>query len=132
MRSYPVDSPQACARVLALALIADGGVSDAELASVSNQPETRALGIDEHLMQKVLQELCEDLQFMSRRRWGRELEAAQLDPLLGEVRDERCRGQLLALVYRIALADGRLCDGEGRLLAYMNRRWRAADWAIAA
>lgn len=132
MRNYCIDSPQACARVLALVLIADGGVSDAELASFAAEADAHAMGIDERLMEEVLRELCEDLQMVSRRRWGRDLEPTQLNPLLEEVRDSRRRGLLLSLAYRIAQADGRLSDGEGRLLAHMIRRWRPEDWAIAA
>lgn len=132
MRNYPVDSPSASARVLALVLIADGGVSAQELLALAAKPDAEALGIDAALMDRVLQELCEDLETVSRRRWGRELEPAQLIPLLDEVRDARLRGHVLQLAYDVAQSDGQLSDGEGRLIALMNRRWQPASWAIAA
>lgn len=133
MRSYPTDSPEATARVLALIVIADGGVSASELALVSQRAEQESLpGVDAALMDRVLRELCEDLQMVSRRRWGRELEPALIEPLLDEVRAPRLRADLLQLGYAIVQADGVLSDGEGRLLAHLYRRWRAEDWAIAA
>ena len=133
MRSYPTDSPEATARVLALIVIADGGVSASELALVPQRAEQESLpGVDAALMDRVLRELCEDLQMVSRRRWGRELEPALIEPLLDEVRAPRLRADLLQLGYAIVQADGVLSDGEGRLLAHLYRRWRADDWAIAA
>jgi hypothetical protein len=86
MRSYLPDSPQASARVLALILIADGGVADAELRAALAHPAAARLGLDPTLIDEVLRALCEDLQLVSRRRWGRELEPALLDPLLDRLR----------------------------------------------
>lgn len=132
MRSYLPDSPQASARVLALILIADGGVADAELRAALAHPAAARLGLEPTLIDEVLRALCEDLQQVSRRRWGRELEPALLDPLLDEVRDARLRGELLQIGYAVVQADGVLSEGEGRLLAHLGRRWRPEHWAIAA
>ena len=132
MRNYPVDSPHAAARVLALTLIADGGVSQKELNTLAGLADAQAIGIEPGLMDEVLQQLCQDLEMVSRRRWGRELEPAQLDPLLDEVRAPLLRSRVLQLAYNIAQSDGRLSDSEGRLISHMNRRWHPESWAIAA
>jgi tellurite resistance protein len=132
MRSYPVDSPRACARALALTLIADGGVSETELKTLASTPDALTIRLDGALMDTVLRELCEDLQTGSRRRWGRELEMAQIEPMLDEIRDPFLRSRVLQMAYDVAQSDGRLSDGEGRLIALMNRRWQPENWAIAA
>ena len=62
MRTYPADSPQAVARVLALVLLADGNVSKVELDVIDRVGGFAQVGLDRDVMETVLQNFCEDLQ----------------------------------------------------------------------
>lgn len=130
MRSYPTNSPQAAMRLLALTLLADGATSQAETLVL--QAQGVPLGLAPTATDEVLRAVCEDWQLSSRRQWGRALDDATLDGLLAEVSDPRLRQQVLGAAFALAQADRQLSEGEGRLLARMNREWQPALWAIGA
>ena len=61
MRHHPRNSPAAAARLVALALIADGHVCRSELAALRQAGAETALGLAPGELGEVLQGLCEDL-----------------------------------------------------------------------
>lgn len=61
MREYTKNSPQAAARFLVLAALADGDLNRLELAALERIPELGAMGIDSDLTDRVLAEFCKDL-----------------------------------------------------------------------
>ena len=61
MRTYPTDSPQAAARIVALTLVADGHVCKTEFDVLERVGAYGQLGLDHDEMQAVLQGFCEDL-----------------------------------------------------------------------
>lgn len=130
MRSYPSNSPQAAARLLALTLLADGSASGAEFAVLDAAAPGLGLSVDE--VREVVRGLCEDLQLASSRQWSRGLDDAGVGALMAEVSEPRLRQQVLAIAFSLAQADRHLSDGEGRLLARLNREWQPEFWAAAA
>ena len=60
MRSYPRNSPEAVARVIALLLISDGHVSRSELDALHGLHIEQDLGLPRGGFAKVLHGLCED------------------------------------------------------------------------
>lgn len=130
MRSYPHNSPQAAARLLALTLVADGSASGGEFQVLDAQAER--LGLSAEQLRDVIRDVCEDLHCGSRRQWGRGLDEAGIDALLAEVSEPRLRQQVLATAFSLAQADHHLSEGEGRLLARMNRQWQPELWLSAA
>ncbi|MEI2679085.1 MAG: hypothetical protein V9G29_15260 [Burkholderiaceae bacterium] len=61
MRSYPRNSPEAAARIVALVLIADGHVCRSEFDALNHLDGAGQLGLEPDGMPLVIQSLCEDL-----------------------------------------------------------------------
>jgi len=128
MRPYPTDSPEAAARLLALALIADGRLQPAETRLLERSRAHERLGLSEAGLHEVLRHLCTDLIAEAR---ARELgddgddsddgEACLIEPetlarLFAEVRDPALRRTVLRLAMQAIRADRHLHEGEMRIL----------------
>ncbi|MCW5658138.1 MAG: TerB family tellurite resistance protein [Burkholderiaceae bacterium] len=129
MRSYPVDGPEAAARIVAMTLMADGGPGKAELDLLCEHDAAGQLGLAPQRLHAALRQFCEDLLAASEHSWSH---ACRLDPsamasMLMEVRDQRLREKLLQLCVAVAEADGCIQDGEASVLAAAARHWRIAD-----
>jgi tellurite resistance protein len=123
MRSYPLNSPEAAARVVALTLISDGVASPSEFEALSRHAAAERLGLRPAQLMEVLRHLCEDLLAPQSAQWDGGLADCQIQALLDEVRDPALRHQVLALCVAVAEADAHLSEGEGRLLAQAAQRW---------
>jgi hypothetical protein len=125
MRTYPTDSPQSAARIVALALIADGHVSPEELDSLDRADAYERIGITPGGMQLVLQDLCEDMLQTHRTTWtgACRLEPRTIDMLLSEVEAPGLRSAVMNTCMRVASADGDLAEGESILLATALASW---------
>ncbi|WP_244123163.1 hypothetical protein [Burkholderia gladioli] len=60
MRSYPRNSPQAAARIVALVLIADGHIDRREEQVIETLGIARKLGLGTAEFERIVQALCED------------------------------------------------------------------------
>ncbi len=125
MRSYPSDSPQAAARILALSMIVDGHLAPAELEALDNSKLLDQIGVDKAGFQQLLQELCFDMLNTSVVNGAVELDQDLLDSFLDEIRLPALRRKLLGAMWRIAEADGYLADAEAVLLARACVVWSA-------
>lgn len=125
MRSYPRNSPEAAARVLAFALLADGHLSPTELAAVRSSDLAVRLGLDPKSVQDVVHQLVEDLLAGAGPAWDGlpGAEEGMVGGSLDEIEDEGLRRELLALCTAVAQADGHLSEGEMALLGALARRW---------
>ena len=61
MRSYPRNSPEAAARIVALVLISDGNVCRTEIEALQRLEVERELGLAPGAFAQVVHTLCEDL-----------------------------------------------------------------------
>lgn len=61
MRSYPHDSPEAAARIVALVLISDGHVCSSELDILKQLGAERDLGLEPQLPHHIVHTLFEEL-----------------------------------------------------------------------
>jgi uncharacterized tellurite resistance protein B-like protein len=125
MRHYPTNSPQAAARIVALALVADGHVSRAEIDILERLGAYRQLGIPAEEMQSLLQSFCEDLLQARHSQWG---DAGQIDPellrqLMADVDDPVLRRLVLQLCVAVVEADGHVADGESVVLVNAVEQW---------
>jgi uncharacterized tellurite resistance protein B-like protein len=125
MRHYPADSPKAAARVIALALLADGAIDPSELATLKDRHTLNRFGLTEKEFDAVIHALCEDLIVYSHRAAAGHLEIGRdaLRDVLSEVRSQRLRKRLLHAVLDIANADGNLVGGEAVLIACAAECW---------
>jgi len=125
MRTYPANSPQAAARIVALTLVSDGHVSSVELDVLDRLGGHARLGISRDGMRQVIQEFCEDLLQSHDANWAA---ACRLDPrtigkLMAEVADPALRLAVLRLCAEIAEADQHVSDAESIVLTSAIEHW---------
>ena len=141
MRTYPNNSPQAAARIVALTLVADGHVSSAELDVLERADAYRQLGITRAQMQAVLQGFCEDLLAAHRSTCT---DACHIEPrtlaqlmaeidlhrlfsfqrfLMAEIDYPALRMSVLQLCVAVAEADDHVADGESIVLVGAVENW---------
>lgn len=125
MRHYPSDSPEAMARIIALALLADGAIDLSELETMKRHEIAEDLGLDDSQFDKVIHGFCEDMMtFAHRAPSGQfELDQKSMDALLGEIQDPELQNHLLSSILHIVNAEGRLLSGELALVSQAMKRW---------
>ena len=124
MRTYPNNSPQAAARIVALAMLADGHLCKTELDLLERMDAIARLGLQPRELQAIVHAFCEDLYATSHRTW----KAACLDPgtlaaLLAEVDDPALRSEVLAICVAVTAADGHVAEGETLILMTASELW---------
>ena len=125
LRTYPVDSPRARARLLVLALLADGRVDAAELDSLAKYQAFAELGISREDFFQVLYDFCADAAGLPEGSGTYLMSPADLDHLFAEVCGAGERQRLLRLMFDLIRSDGHLAESEARLF------WRALDtWRL--
>jgi hypothetical protein len=133
MRSYPRNSPEAAARIVALVLIADGHVCRSEFDEFEHLDGPRELGLPPDRFAGIVQTLCEDL-LMGDQGGGSMLGAVGDDvlaSLMAEVDAPALQEKVLRLAAAAARADRHLADGEALVLAAARRHWGASAEAAA-
>ena len=125
MRNYPVDSKESLARVLVLALLADGAIDPSEIKLLEHPEIIARMGFDHACLTKVTQEFCEDMAtFAVHGKSGQlGLDAATIDHLLGDVRNPASQSNLLRALLDIVYADGHLTGGEAAVIAQAMKWW---------
>ena len=129
MRSYPHNSPEAAARIVALVLISDGHVCSSEFDILKQLGAERELGLEPQLLPHIVQTLCEEL-LMGGYATGSLLDNVDdstLASLMAEVSDPVLRRTVLRLSLAAARADGHLADGEAIVVEAAQRHWRLVD-----
>ena len=127
MRSYLINSPEARARLLALAMVVDGHLAPSELQVLEDSPVLQELGIDWTLFTVVLDELCEDMLDSTVRDGAVEIGPALQDELLAEITDAAVQRKLLVAMLDIVEADARVAHGERLLVNRAGQRWMADE-----
>ena len=129
MRSYPRNSPEAAARIVALVLISDGHVCRSEIEVMQQHRVERELGLAPGGFAHVVHILCEDL-LMGAYGSGSmmcSVDEKALASLLAEVDDEVLQGKVLRLAIAAAEADEHRADAEALVLAAARRHWPVAN-----
>lgn len=129
MRSYPHNSPEAAARIVALVLISDGHVCSSEFNILNQLGAERELGLEPRLLPHIVHTLCEELllggyetgSLMSN------VDDSALASLMAEISDPALQRTVLRLSLAAARADGHLADGEAVVLEAARRHWHLFD-----
>ncbi|AOW11658.1 hypothetical protein LPB72_19355 [Hydrogenophaga crassostreae] len=126
MRAYPIDSPQAATRLLAMALVADGHLAPCELKTLDRLGASRRLGLSPEGIKSVIDIFCKELMHHQRGVWrgSAGLPIELRTRLLNEVRNPRVRSEVQRMCEAIFQADGQLTEGEADLLEAMACAWR--------
>lgn len=134
MRSYPRNSPEAAARIVALVLISDGHVCRSEIETLQRLEVEPALGLAPGAFAQVMHTLCDDL--LTGAYAGGSLmcsvDDATLAALLAEVDDPVLQAQVLRLASAAAEADTHLADAEAMVVAAACLQWGMGDPRQAA
>ncbi|HEX7931634.1 MAG TPA: TerB family tellurite resistance protein [Paraburkholderia sp.] len=125
MRTYPRNSPQAAARIVALALTSDGHVCSSEERVLDKLNIAGELGLAPSQFEQIVQTLCEDrsIALLSSAPPMGHLDAALLNTLIDEIDDSALRRKVIRLCVAVAVADDHLADGEIALLAAVFNAW---------
>lgn len=125
MRTYPRNSPQAAARIVALVLIADGHVDRREEAVLEKLNISRDLGLAPGEFAQIVQMLCEDrsIAHAASTPIAAHIDSTALDTLLAEVDDPVLRRKTIRLSLAVASADNFLADGEIAAIAAVLNAW---------
>jgi hypothetical protein len=129
MRSYPHNSPEAAARIVALVLISDGHVCRSEFDILKQLGAEHELGLEPHLLPHIVHTLCEELLaggYETGSLIGN-VDDSALASLMAEVSDPALRRKVLRLALAAARADGHLADGEAVVLAAAQHHWQLVD-----
>lgn len=133
MRTYPPDSPEAAARVVVFALLADGHLGGSEVAALHRLQMDERLGLDRIGLADVLQQLVEDMLSGGGSAWAGTgaLDGMLVEGALQDVRDPVLRRKVFALALTAAQADGHLSEGEQSFLDLVACRWSLPSCATA-
>jgi uncharacterized tellurite resistance protein B-like protein len=125
MRSYPANSPQAAARIVALTLMADGQIGDAEMERLDRLAVHEQLGLARHELHALLDTFCEDLLSSDHLKWADAcpVDECTLANLMGEIQDPALRLKLLRLCVELAEADAHVDEGESIVLVAAVEHW---------
>lgn len=125
MHSYPVNSPQAAARIVALTLVADGDIGDPEIEWLDRLAVHEQLGLARHELQAVLDTFCEDLLSSDQLQWADvcPVDDRTLTDLMGEIQDPALRLKLLRLCVDLAEVDAQVHEGESIVLVAAVEHW---------
>jgi hypothetical protein len=124
MNTYPVNSPEAAARVLAMALVSDGQYSMVELRALDRQNAPARLGLSPEAFKAVIDGFCQDLLLASGGQWTGTVDTAVRQQLIDEINDRNLQDLVLQLCEGLILADGHLADGEVELMDALSAAWR--------
>lgn len=134
MRSYPRNSPQAAARVLALVLISDGNVCRTELDTLSRHADLRNLGLDPQQLHGIVRTLCEDLlmEGFDGRSVLTRVGDDWLARLVSEVDAPHLQAQVMRLAALAVQADQHLSESEVAMIDAIRHIWNQGPHAAHA
>lgn len=124
MQTYPVNSPEAAARVLAMGLLADGQYSMTEIRALDRLDAPGRLGLSPEAFKAVIDGFCQDLLANSGGHWTGEVDTTARQQFMAEITDPALQDLILQQCEALMLADGHLADGEVELLDALSAAWR--------
>lgn len=126
MRSYASNSPAAIARLIAMAILADGRLDNREVAWIKENDTAALLGVDQDILIQVLLDCCRDVIAEAEQERVFLLEDARLARLADDITDPTLQKVALSAVLILAKIDGDISAGEQTLLRFLLQRWGIA------
>lgn len=125
MRHYPQNSPEAQARLIVAALLADGSLDQSEIASLEKQEVHSKLELSATAFDRVVEDFCNDLNITALHHNGGQMRLSRetTRQLLNDISDPDLQLKLLPLLIELACADGQLSRDEKALLAQAMIVW---------
>ena len=134
MRTYPNNSPQAAARIVALAMLADGEMGEAELDVLDRLRVHEQLGLRPEELHVVVNAMCDDLLSEAQLSWA---DTCRVDPatvaeMMAEIDERDLRLTVLRLCVAVVEADDHVDEGESILLTAAVEQWGLHRWMLQA
>jgi uncharacterized tellurite resistance protein B-like protein len=125
MRYHDLDSPQAAAQIVALALVADGHIGDEELTLLDNLRMHEQLNLSREEMYDVMRDFCQDALSNPQSAWLHDcpLDEREVAQLMARICSPSLRQQVLDLCLQIVEADGEVAPGESLVLNAAVEYW---------
>jgi hypothetical protein len=123
MHSYPTNSPQAAARIVALALIANSEVKTSEWAELTSMHVHENLGLTIEEWHEVVSDLYIDLLGSATSLLDCLGDARITRRLLGHVDDPDLQRKVMRLCTGVINADGQVDEGESAFLRTTLSQW---------
>ncbi len=123
MRNYPRNSPQAAARIVVLAMLADDHLCQSELDHLEQLDAFRRLGLTPAELLSVAHGVCEDRMACSDLAWGGALDDDTLRALLAELGDPALRDTVQQLCHAVAQSGGQPVEAEAAILRLAHEHW---------
>lgn len=125
MRTYPRNSPQAAARVVALTVLADGHLGAPEVDALQRIDVAGRLDLSQAEFMGVLQATCDDLMATSHQQWSgiQLLPRAELKRVLDEIDDVGLRLMVLEICAALCECDATVADAEHEMLCTQADHW---------
>lgn len=125
LRVYAANSPRAKARLIVIALLADGRLDEREIETLDRRGVFSDLGITREDFVQVLYDFCGDVAGqLSVGPGGYKLTAQALVGLFEEVDEHAARGLLLKHMAAVISSDGHLSDTEKSLFQSAINNWK--------
>lgn len=126
------DSPEALARAVVLALVADDAIDERETELLARLDAFARIGLPEPVVLRLSQEMLRHLQGRFRDKpWLSLADTALLDEVLDGVRGSAQRLLVCRLVAGVITADGTVSPAERLVYEHMLMRWRISRADVA-
>ncbi|WP_374244821.1 hypothetical protein [Zoogloea sp.] len=132
MRAYPTNSPEALARLIAMAILADGRLDNREIDWLKHHDTVALVGIEQDVLVQALLDCCRDVITEAEQERVFLLEERRLARLADDIVDPALQKVALSAMLIIAKADGTVSEGEQTLLRYLMKHWGLALEDLAA
>jgi len=127
LRAYATNSPRAQARLVVLALLADGRLDEHEIDALDRRGIFADLGIARSAFVEVLSDFCSDVAGqLPVSGDGYQITPKALIGMLDEVSDRVLREKLLRHMLAVINSDGHLSKTEKSLICSTIEHWRPA------
>jgi tellurite resistance protein len=125
MQSFEINSPQAAAQVVALALVADGEIGHHELALLDSMNVHEQLDLARDEMFDVMRDFCREALSSPPSAWSHDcpLDEREVTQLMAQITQPVLRQRVLQICVQIAEADGEVADGESLVLNAVVEHW---------
>ena len=129
MRSYPIDSPEAATRLVAMVVLADGHYAMSEAKTLVRLNAPARLGLTPEAFKAVIDLFCEDLMMAAHGEWvgSAAIDSATRRELFAEVQSPALGAEVRALCEAVMQCDSHLSEGEQALLDELNKAWPPAS-----
>lgn len=125
MQPYPNNSPQAATRIVALAMLADGGICMAEVGVLDRLDAHAQLGLGSEQFHVVVHDCWKELLAAAQLTWA---DPCRVDPRslaqrMAEITDPGLRRTVRGLCVAVIEADGHVAEGESVVLGAVRELW---------